>query len=82
MPAGAPLQMLLPAQQIAGLGDGHLLSGPRVWPWLALLQSLGLARATHMQQPDAGSGSVGSRIHVSHTDLAGSTALAKERYFW
>lgn len=61
LPAGAPLQMLLPAQQITALGDGRLLSGPHAWSWLALLQSLGLAGAMHMQQPDGGSGSVGSR---------------------
>lgn len=82
LPAGAPLQVLLPVQQITLWGDGHLFSGPLVLSWPALLQSVGLAGATHMQQPDAGSGSVGSRIHVSHRPCAKSTALAKELYFW
>lgn len=75
LPAEAPLQMLLPVQQITVLSDGHLFSGPHVWSWLALLQSVGLAGAMHMWQPDAGSGSVGSRIHISHINLVQKALL-------
>lgn len=77
-PPGALLQMLLPVQWITGLGDGYLFSGPRVQSWRALLQSVGLAGAMQMRLPGAGSGSVGSRIHISHTDLAQKTLLRQK----
>lgn len=80
LPAGASLQVLPPVQQNTRLGDGHLFSGPHVQSWPALLQSVGLAGATHMQQPEAGSGSVGSRTHVSHTDLVQKALLWQKRY--
>lgn len=75
LPAEAPLQILLPVQQITGLGDGHFFSGSHVWSWLALLQPVGLAGAMCMWQPDEGSGSVGSRSHISHTDLVEKALL-------
>lgn len=75
LPAEAPLQILLPVQQITGLDDGHFFSGPHIWSWLALLQPVGLAGAMCMWQPDGGSGSVDGRSHISHTDLVQKALL-------
>lgn len=75
LPTEAPLQMLSPVQQIIGFTNRCFFSGPQVQSRSAPLQSVWPAEATQARPPAAGSGSVGSRIHVSRTDLALKTRL-------